>query len=502
MKSTSKIISIVLCFAMLISLAVTSVVSADSVPALDKEKPYIEATSEPVKAGETAKVTFTVGNNPGIWAIQLELDYDDSLSLIEGETNDYGTFPKFDVGSDFKSAVVSPIDNEYFMYLYTNSSGNIISTKKNGELFSVYFKVADDAKPGDYSINIASQRVTDVSVTPKDVEFTYSDIAVQVYSDEEPPIISSTSETSSSETSSSESSSSETSSSETSSSETSSSESSSSESSSSESSSSESSSSESSSSESSSSESSSSESSSSESSSSESSSSESSSSGSSSSESSSLTTKAPTTVRPTSTVSTTASVTTTVSTVKNEMVAPNLTAVLSGKKQVSLSWSAVKGAKSYEIFRAEESSKSYKLIKKLTAVSFTDTTVEAGKKYTYKVRALNESESIYKDSAEKTVSVMKFTAKTKNTLKKGKNQITVKLKKKVKYADGYQIKYSTDKKLKKAVKNKTVNANKSSLKIKKLKSGKKYYVKVRAYKIINGKKIYGKWSKISNVKTK
>ena len=452
MKSTSKIISIVLCFAMLISLAVTGVVSADSVPALDKEKPYIEATSEPVKAGETAKVTFTVGNNPGIWAIQLELDYDDSLSLIEGETNDYGTFPKFDVGSNFKSAVVSPIDNEYFMYLYTNSSGNIISTKKNGELFSVYFKVADDAKPGDYSINIASQRVTDVSVAPKDVEFTYSDIAVQVYSDEEPPIISSTSETSSSESSSSESSSSESSSSESSSSESSSSESSSSEPS--------------------------------------------------SSESSSLTTKAPTTVRPTSTVSTTASVTTTVSTVKNEMVAPNLTAVLSGKKQVSLSWSAVKGAKSYEIFRAEESSKSYKLIKKLTAVSFTDTTVEAGKKYTYKVRALNESESIYKDSAEKTVSVMKFTAKTKNTLKKGKNQITVKLKKKVKYADGYQIKYSTDKKLKKAVKNKTVNANKSSLKIKKLKSGKKYYVRVRAYKIINGKKIYGKWSTISNVKTK
>lgn len=32
--------------------------------------------------------------------------------------------------------------------------------------------------------------------------------------------------------------------------------------------------------------------------------------------------------------------------------------------------------------------------------------------------------------------------------------------------------------------------------------GKKYYVKVRAYKNVNGKKVYGKWSNVKSVKCK
>ena len=37
--------------------------------------------------------------------------------------------------------------------------------------------------------------------------------------------------------------------------------------------------------------------------------------------------------------------------------------------------------------------------------------------------------------------------------------------------------------------------------IKKLKK-KKYYVQVRAYRTVNGKKIYGDWSKVKSVKVK
>ena len=36
--------------------------------------------------------------------------------------------------------------------------------------------------------------------------------------------------------------------------------------------------------------------------------------------------------------------------------------------------------------------------------------------------------------------------------------------------------------------------------ITKLKKGKTYYVRVRAYKKLSGKKIYGKWSKIKKIK--
>lgn len=67
---------------------------------------------------------------------------------------------------------------------------------------------------------------------------------------------------------------------------------------------------------------------------------------------------------------------------------------------------------------------------------------------------------------------------------------------------GYQIQYSTNKKFKKA-KTKTVNGyKKNKITIKKLKSKKKYYVRVRTILKIKGKTSYSKWSKTKTVKTK
>ncbi len=57
---------------------------------------------------------------------------------------------------------------------------------------------------------------------------------------------------------------------------------------------------------------------------------------------------------------------------------------------------------------------------------------------------------------------------------------------------GYEIIYTTDSKFKKGLKTvKIKNSNKTKKAIKKLKKGKKYYVKVRAYAVYNGKKLYG-----------
>ena len=71
--------------------------------------------------------------------------------------------------------------------------------------------------------------------------------------------------------------------------------------------------------------------------------------------------------------------------------------------------------------------------------------------------------------------------------------------KKVSGAKGYEISYSTDKKFKKAVTKK--NTAKTSYTISKLKKGKTYYVRVRAYKVDStGKKVYGKYSSMKKVK--
>lgn len=63
----------------------------------------------------------------------------------------------------------------------------------------------------------------------------------------------------------------------------------------------------------------------------------------------------------------------------------------------------------------------------------------------------------------------------------------------------YEVQYSTSKKFKKKV-TKTKKTTKNSVTIKNLKKGKKYYFRVRAYKVLNEEKIYSKYSKKKSIK--
>ncbi len=73
--------------------------------------------------------------------------------------------------------------------------------------------------------------------------------------------------------------------------------------------------------------------------------------------------------------------------------------------------------------------------------------------------------------------------------------------KKSSIASGYQVTVATDSSFKKNVEKYTVKkAGTTSKKVTGLKKGKTYYVKVRAYKTVNGKKIYGLYSKVKKVK--
>ena len=72
--------------------------------------------------------------------------------------------------------------------------------------------------------------------------------------------------------------------------------------------------------------------------------------------------------------------------------------------------------------------------------------------------------------------------------------------KKVSGATGYEVMSATNNKFTKGKKTVTVKKNKVTLK--KLKPKKKYFVKVRAYKLASGRKYFGKWSKVVKKKTK
>ena len=85
------------------------------------------------------------------------------------------------------------------------------------------------------------------------------------------------------------------------------------------------------------------------------------------------------------------------------------------------------------------------------------------------------------------------------SLKVSKNKtLTVKWKKD-KEASGYHLQYSTDKKFKKKT-SMYIKKSQNSTKIKKLKSGKTYYVRVRAYKKFGKTKVYGSYSKVKKKK--
>lgn len=70
-------------------------------------------------------------------------------------------------------------------------------------------------------------------------------------------------------------------------------------------------------------------------------------------------------------------------------------------------------------------------------------------------------------------------------------------------ADGYKIQYSTDRRFKKGVKTVTVKKNRIvKATMKKLKAGKKYYVRIRAYKGSGKNQVSGDWSKAKAVTVK
>lgn len=118
-------------------------------------------------------------------------------------------------------------------------------------------------------------------------------------------------------------------------------------------------------------------------------------------------------------------------------------------------------------------------------------------KYTVKVTLKNDY------AGSKTVSFKINPPKSAvKKLKKGKKSFTVYVKKQSKQTSGYQVQYSTSKKFKSPKTKSLTFCKKTSLKVKKLKKHKKYYVRVRTYKKVGKAKYYSSWSSAKSVKTK
>ena len=169
---------------------------------------------------------------------------------------------------------------------------------------------------------------------------------------------------------------------------------------------------------------------------------------------------------------------------------------------IRVTWNKVSGANGYKVYRSTSKDGKYAAIgstAKNSAVTFLDKKAVTGKTYYYKVRAYRNV------SGKKVYGSYSATEKAKAvlsapTLSAGSTSKTAVLEwSKVKGADGYQV-YASD----------SQNGTYTRIKITKgtgatdesLLTGKTRYYKVRAYRKVNGKAVYGSFSKVKKVTVK
>ncbi len=165
--------------------------------------------------------------------------------------------------------------------------------------------------------------------------------------------------------------------------------------------------------------------------------------------------------------------------------------------KASVSWKAVKGASGYTVSYKKASASKW-TVANTSKTTFTKGSLAKGKKYQFKVKAYKAfgKAKLY-SSDSKTVKATTLKASTLKVKKSGRAAVKVKFSN-IKGESGYQVYRSL--KAKKAYKKvKTLKANKVTFKDTKVKKGKTYYYKVRAYQKAGGKKVYGPWSKAKKI---
>ncbi len=192
---------------------------------------------------------------------------------------------------------------------------------------------------------------------------------------------------------------------------------------------------------------------------------------------------------------------------KIRAVSPKITGVKStAYNKLKVSWNAVAGVENYTIYRSTSKNGTYEKIKTVSdihATSWTDKKVTAGKTYYYKMTATVKTTGGSKtggySAAVQGKPVPSKVSPKVTAPSAGKLRLTWS---RIAGADGYEIFRSTSKnggykKVKTITKGSIKTYTDSGLS-----SGKTYYYKVRAYRKVNGKKIYGSNSKIVSKKVK
>ena len=172
----------------------------------------------------------------------------------------------------------------------------------------------------------------------------------------------------------------------------------------------------------------------------------------------------------------------------------NLKVKSQNQTTITLSWTKNGGnVTGYKVYRYDSKNKKYVYVGKTTNLTYAIKNLNAGTTYKLKVVAYKTIDSNDYGSA---INEINASTKTKTPTVKstsvGKQYITVRWAK-VSGANGYEVQYATKADFSDG-KIVTRNSSATAAQIKGLKSNKKYYVRVRTYRTVNGKKIYSSYS--------
>ncbi|MFA5675586.1 MAG: C1 family peptidase [Christensenellales bacterium] len=180
--------------------------------------------------------------------------------------------------------------------------------------------------------------------------------------------------------------------------------------------------------------------------------------------------------------------------------AAGLKASASNYNSVKLSWSGVSGASGYEVHRGTSPSGAYKLIKSTGSKSFTDTKLDTGTTYYYKIRAYRtvSGGKVYSGFSD-VKSEKPVLAKTGSLKVKASGYNTAKLSwGSTKGATGYNVYRSTSEG---GVYTKVGTTTKRSFNDNTLEPYTKYYYTVRAYRTVSGGQYEGPDSLVKTAST-
>lgn len=188
------------------------------------------------------------------------------------------------------------------------------------------------------------------------------------------------------------------------------------------------------------------------------------------------------------------------------VAAPQISYVKSkSNKKLEVVWNEIKGANGYYIYRSTSKNKNYKkiaTIRKAETVKYSDTDIKAGKTYYYKIKARNKISGKTGYSSYSSIAYGKTVVDTDIQAVRSKSSKKLEISwKAVSDANGYYIYRSTSKD-KNYQKIATVSGKNTVTYVDaSLKTGKKYYYKIRTRNKVNGKSGYSSYSDVKSGKT-